>query len=380
MIRSLRKLNIKQKKVLLRLDLDIPLKESLLTIGQLLDQEAKLIIILGSSRNVSVNPRWVAERLREMLKLPIHFWTESLTGTELGFKLKANHPSGILVLDNLSVYPPEKENDEEFGECLAKLGDLYINEAFSLSEQNWASLVQTPKHLPRAAGLNFFKEVQMLTIKKPEPVVAISGGVNILPSLKFILGSLRQGYAVLVGGKIADIILRVKGLAPGKAWPSEEIVELVNSLELTNPKLHLPVDAVVAPDYSEETYTRISALGKVRKEEDVLDIGPSTVEMFSKVIEKAQTIIWHGPLGFCERPTFNHGTKEIALAMTRNTNGYKIVGGEETVHYLRSFGLDDKMSFISQSGTAMMALVIGEKLPAIEALQTKLASTYVKKN
>ena len=161
---------------------------------------------------------------------------------------------------------------------------------------------------------------------------------------------------------------------------TEEIVDLVNSLELTNPKLHLPVDAVVAPDYSEKTYTRISALGNVRKEEDVLDIGPSTVEMFSQVIKKAQTIIWHGPLGFCERPTFNHGTKEIALAMARNADSYKIVGGEETLHYLRSFGLDDKMSFLAQGGTAMMALVVGEKLPAVEALQTKLRSTYVKKN
>lgn len=375
MIRSLRKLNIKQKKVLLRLDLDAPLSEALPTIRHLLDQEARLIIILGSSNDPQTSSQRVAERLREILKLPIYFWAESLNGNELGLKLKANHPQGILVLDNLSLYSQEKENDEDFGQHLATFGDLYINEAFSLSDQSWASLIQTPKYLPRAAGVNFFKEVQMLTIKKPEPIVTISGGVNILPSLKFILGALKQGNEVLVGGKIADIIFRVKGLAPGKAWPSEEVVNLINSLELTNPKLHLPVDAVVAPDYSEETYTRISALGKVRKEEDVLDIGPSTVEMFSQIIAKAQTIIWHGPLGFCERPTFNHGTKEIALAMTRNTNSYTIVGGEETVSYLRSFGLAEKMSFISQGGTAMMALVSGEKLQVLESLQTKLASS-----
>lgn len=374
MIRSIRKLNIAHKKVLLRLDFDLPLEDSLPTIKFLLEHKARLIILLGSLEDAKASTHWVTARLREILQQPIHFWPESLGGQELSAKLKANHPQGILVLENLNAYLDEVENSLEFGKSLAHLGDVYVNEAFSLSNHQWASLTQTPKFLPRAAGLNFFKEVKMLTIKKPEPVVTISGGEKVLASLQFISQSLGKGWDVLVGGRIADIILRVKGLCPGKAWPSSEAVRLIQTLELTNPRLHLPIDAVVSSDYTGSAYTRISALGKIRKEEDVLDIGPATIEMFRQVIQKGKTIIWHGPLGFCEQPTFNHGTREIALAMAKNTDGYKIVGGEETVNFLKSFGLDDKMSFISHGGTAMMDLVTGRSLPAVEALETKLKS------
>jgi len=379
MIRSLQKVNIKQKRVLLRLDFDLPLENALLTMKYLLDHEPRLIIVLGSSADPRVSMKWAAERLREILQQPTHFWPESLTDQELNRRLEAESLRGILVLENLQFYEEEKENERNFGQKLAQLGNLYINEAFSLSHHRWASLVHTPQFVPRAAGQQFFKEVTMLTLKKPEPVVVISGGVDLLSSLKFISRSLEQGCEVLVGGKIADVILRVKGHCPGKAWPSEEVVRLIEPLELTNTKLHLPLDAVVAPDYSEETYTRISALGKVRGEEDILDIGPSTVELFTKIIRKAQTIIWHGPLGFYENPTFDHGTKEIALAVAKNADSYKLVGGEETVNCLRSFGLEEKMSFLSTGGKAMMALVSGEKLPAVEALQTKLKTTYAQK-
>ena len=380
MIRSIHKLNVSRKKVLLRLDFDIPLEESLPTIKFLLEHEARLIILIGSLEDAKASTHWVANRLKEVLQQPVHFWPESLGGRELPLKLKSNHPQGVLVLENLNAYLDETENSLEFGKGLAALGDVYVNEAFSLSQHRWASLIQTPKFLPRAAGLNFFKEVKMLTIKKPEPVVAISGGEKILESLEFISRSLEKNWDVLVGGRIADIILRVKGVCPGKAWPIAEAVRLIKPLELTNPKLHLPVDAVVSPDYTGADYTRISALGKIRKEEDVLDVGPATIEMFSQVIQKAKTIIWHGPLGFCEQPTFNHGTRKIALAITKNIDSYKIVGGENTINFLKSFGLEDKMSFISQGGLAMMDLVTGKTLPAIQALETKLKTTYDKKN
>ncbi len=379
MIRSLRKVNIEKKRVLLRLDLDLPLEASLPTIKYLLDHQSKLIIILGSSTDFRVNGRWIVERLRKVLQLPVHFWPELPNSQELKRRLQAEPPQGILVLENLQSFEEETNNDQDFGEKLAQLGNLYINEAFSLSHHSWASLVRTPPLLPRAVGQQFHKEVVILSLKKPEPVVVISGGVSLFASLKFITRSLEKGYEVLVGGKIADIILRVKGHCPGRAWPSEEAVRLITSLELTNTKLHLPLDAVVAPDYSEETYTRISALGKVRGEEDILDIGPATVKLFRSIIQKAQTIIWHGPLGFYENPTFDHGTKEIALAVAKNADSYKLVGGEETVNCLRNFGLEEKMSFLSTGGKAMMALVSGEKLPAVEALQTKLKTTYAQK-
>jgi len=376
MIRSLTQVNIAQKTVLLRLDFEVPLTESLPTLQFLLEHKARLVIILGSLNDPQASAQWVAVRLRDLLKQPVYFWKESLTGTELLSKLRETRPRGVLVLENLKAYPSERENDENFGRNLAQLGNLYVNEAFSLSRYRWASLTQTPKFLPRATGLRFFQEMKMLTFKKPQPIVFISGGVNILSSLNFIKKALEQGNDVLVGGKIADVVLRVKGLCPGKPWPSDEAVKIINSLELTNLKLHFPIDVVVSPDYSGMAYTRISALAKVRKEEDILDIGPSTVEMFGQIIEKAKTIIWHGPLGFCEQPTFNHGTKEIALAVTKNTEAYKIVGGEQTVNFLKEFGLASKMSFVSTGGRAMMDLVVGEKLPSLEVLQTKLKSVY----
>jgi phosphoglycerate kinase len=375
MIRSLQKVNIEQKRVLLRLDFDLPLENYLLTFNYLLEHSPRLIVILGSSADHQLDFQGVAKKIGKLLNQSVQFWPESFQGQALADRFKKENPQGILLLGNLRNCKEEIDNEPSFGEKLAEFGNLYVNEAFSLSHHNWASLVQTPKFIPRAAGQHFFKESVMLTLKKSAPVAVISGGVDLLSSLEFITRSLERKYDVLVGGKIADVILRVKGHCPGKAWPSEEIVRLINSLELTNTNLHLPLDAVVAPDYSEETYTRISALGKIRMEEDVLDIGPSTVELFKKVIKEAQTVIWHGPLGFYENPTFNHGTKKIASAIVENENSYKLVGGEETINCLKSFGLEEKMSFLSTNSRAMMALVVGEKLPAIEVLQTKLKST-----
>jgi len=254
---------------------------------------------------------------------------------------------------------------------LAELGDVFINDAFEPCLQNHASITALPSFLPSFAGLGLMEEIKTIGKERKSPIVAIIGGNSIIPSISFVHQFLTKADCVLVGGKIAEVILRVKGMSIGKNWPDEETVQVVKQLELTNLKLHLPVDVVVAPRDLPNIYTRLAGPGKLKKEEDIFDIGPETVKLFSNIIKTAETIIWHGPLGMCELPKFNHGTKDVALAVTRNENSFKLVGGKSTVNFLTEFNLAKKMSFLSRGGIAMMELFLRGSLPGIKALEKK---------
>ncbi len=369
MTKNFKDINILGKKVLLRIDFEAPFERCLPSLEYALSQKAQ-VIILGSLKNPKESLGLTSNKLSKALNKPVDFIFSSFLEEETKEQIK-NSQDELILLENLSRYPEEINGDKGFARSLSELGDIFVNDAFEPSLQNYASITTLPSFLPSFAGFGLMEEIKTIGEKRKSPIVVIIGGNSIVPSISFVHQFLTKADCVLVGGKIAEVILRVKGMSIGKNWPDEETVQVVEQLELTNLKLHLPVDVVVAPRDFPNVYTRLAGPGGLRKEEDIFDIGPETVKLFSNIIKTAETIIWHGPLGMYELPKFNHGTKDVALAITRNENSFKLVGGKSTVDFLNEFNLAKKMSFLSKGGIAMMELFLKGSLPGIKALEEK---------
>ncbi len=390
MLKSLKDYNFQNKRVLVRCDFNVPIENgrvvddfkiqrSLETLNYLKRQGAKIILLshLGrpeetkqrSKKKFSLRP--VAQRLEELLKEKVKFFPKCIGR---GPKKEAQRlkPGEILLLENLRLERGEVENDEKFSQALAELGDVYVSEAFSVAHRKHASIVTLPRLLPHYGGFSLEKEIEVLSkiSQDPQrPLVIIIGGAKIASKMKVIERFLEIADHLLFGGKIANIILRVKGICPGKPWPTEEIVEKIEKLNLTDPKVHLPVDVLVSPDPSGEVYVRDTGPGNVRKDEEIFDIGEETITSFSEIIREAKTLFWSGTLGMHENEKFSQGTKGIAEAIARNYDAFKVVGGGDTIAAVRKFNLLDRFSFASTGGSAMLSFLAGEKLPGIEALE-----------
>jgi phosphoglycerate kinase len=388
MIKTLKEVDIRSKRVILRCDFNVPLnekgeieddfriKQSIPTIKYLLKNRAKVIIIshLGDPNGevierLRLNP--VAKLLTQYLEIPIEKASDCV-GKEVEEKISKLRDSEILILENLRFHIEEQNNDERFSKKLAEYGDFYINDAFSVCHREHASIVGLPKYLPAVAGLLLEKEFKVLSrvIENPwRPLVVIIGGAKIIDKLKLVKQFVEKADHVLVGGKIANAILRVKGICLGLPWPEEDIVKEVEGLKLTSTKLHLPVDALMSPNDKGDVYVREAAPGKLRNDELLLDIGSETIKFFTEIIKDAKMIIWAGPLGFTPNPLFENGTKKIAEAIARNHKAYKIAGGGDTILALSKFNLIKKFDHISTGGGAMLSFLSGKKLPGIEVLK-----------
>ncbi len=367
MIKSFENINISGKKVLVRIDFEASFERCLPSLEHALSQKAQ-VIILGSLRNPKESLGLISNELSKALDRPVRFIFSSLLEEETREQIKSSQDQ-LILLENLSRYPEEVNGDSGFARSLAELGDFYVNDAFEPCLRNYASIIVLPSLLPSSAGFGLMEEIKTIEKKRKSPVVAIIGGNSIVASISFVRQFLTKADYVLVGGKVAEVILRVKGMSIGKSWPDEKTVQIIKQLELTDLKLHLPIDVVVAPRDFPDIYTRLAGPGGLKKEEDIFDIGPETVKLFSNIIKTAATVIWHGPLGMCELPKFNHGTKDVALAVTRNENSFKLIGGKTTVDFLNEFNLAKKMSFLSKGGIAMMELFLQGSLPGIKALE-----------
>jgi len=388
MMKTLKELNVKSKRVLVRCDFNIPLnskgkiendfriKQALPTIEYLIKGGAKVILMthLGEPKGKVVEKLRltpIQKRLAECLNIPV-VKTSDCIGRKIEKQTLKMKEGEVLLLENLRFHKREKENNLNFAKALSKLGDIYINNAFGVSHRSHSSIVGVPRYLPAAAGLLFEKEVKVLSkvLKKPwRPLVIIVGGAKIESKVKVVKQFLEKADHVLIGGKIANAILTVKGICVGRLWPSEEAVKEIKKFNLTSTKLHLPVDAIASPDKTSKLYTRESAPAKVRKDENLLDIGPETIKMFSGIIKDAKMIIWSGPLGFFEEPPFEKGTKEIAKKIARNHRAFKIAGGGDTIFALSKFGVRDKFDHISTGGGAMLEFLSGEDLPGLKVLE-----------
>jgi len=199
--------------------------------------------------------------------------------------------------------------------------------------------------------------------------VAVIGGVKISSKIKVIKEFLEKADHLLIGGKIASAILIVKGICVGRPWPPDEVAKEIKKFKVTSTKLHLPIDAIASADETGQFYTRESAPAKLRKDELLLDIGPETIRMFSKIIRDAKMIVWSGPMGRFEETLFEKGTKVIAEKIVRNHQAFKIAGGGDTVFALSKFGLRDKFDHVSTGGGAMLSFLGGEELPGLKVLE-----------
>jgi len=362
-MKTIKDLDIKNKRVLVRCDFNVPLdergrieddfriKQALPTLQYLIKNKAKLILMSHLAGGKSLDVVW--QRLKEYLK---------------------TKAEGITFLENLRINKGEEENNDNFAKELAKLADVYVNDAFSVCHRNHASIVGVPKFLLSGAGLLLEKEVKILSrvLENPwRPLVVVIGGVKIESKIKAIKNLLDKADHLLIGGKIAELILIVKGICVGRPWPEEKAVKEIEKLDLASTKLHLPIDSLISPDETGKVYIRESGPAKVRKDEKLLDIGPETIQMFSKIIKDAKMIVWAGPLGYFEVPKFEKGTKEIGEKIARNHRAFKIAGGGDTIFALSKFGLRDKFDHISTGGGAMLEFLSGKILPGLEALKWK---------
>lgn len=387
-MRTIKEFNVKNKRVLVRCDFNVPLdekgeaqddfriKQTIPTIKYLIKNKAKIILMShlddpGGKVVEKLRLRPIQKKLAEYLNLPVIKALDCI-GKKVEEQILKMKEGEILLLENLRFHSGEEGNDPKFAKELAKLGDVYINDAFGVCHRAHASIVGLPKYLPSAAGFLLEKEVRVLSrvLANPwRPLVAIIGGAKISTKIKLIKQFLEKADSILIGGKIATPILIVKGICVGRPWPEKDVVKEVENLNLTSTKLHLPIDVLVSPNETGKVYIRESAPGKVRNDELLLDIGPETIRFFARIIKDAKMIIWAGPLGLFENPLFEKGTKEIAEKIIRNHKAYKIAGGGETIFAISEFGLIERFDHVSTGGGAMLSFLSGEEFPGLKVLE-----------
>jgi 3-phosphoglycerate kinase len=387
---NLRNISVKGKKVLVRCDFnsvpvgpdnpgsEFKIKRVIPTITHLRENGAKIIVIshLGRPKNreQELSMRPVAKRLWELLGGNVKFVNDTI-GKGVEKEINTMKEGDIVVLENLRFYKEEKENDEKFARELAKLADIFVQDGFGVCHRTQASVVGIPKFIPSYPGLLLEDEIRVLSnvlVNPEKPLVSIIGGAKILTKTRVIERLTDKSDYVLLGGKIANSILVAKGICIKDLMSNEEedLREIAKGINLTSPKLHLPIDGVMALSNFEEEYSRVGAVGTVRREEGIYDIGPETIEKFKLILSEAKTIIWNGPLGFFEKKPFDKGTNEIAKMIGQiNSQVFSVVGGGETVEAIQNLKIENQFDFISTGGGAMLDFMAGKDLPGIVALE-----------
>jgi phosphoglycerate kinase len=390
-MKSLRDIDTRNKRILVRSDFNVPLakngkvapkgdwrlKASLPTIKYLLKQKAKIILLSHLDRpqgkvveKLRLNP--IAEKLEKFLGQSITKLDQCF-GQEVEQKVNNLQQRKIILLENLRFYPGEEENNPDFAKRLARLGDVYVNDAFSVSHRNHASIVGLPQYLPSCAGLLFEEEIKTLKkfLKEPKhPLLVIVGGAKISTKLKLIKHFLKKADKLILGGALANTVLKARGFKVGRSIIEKEMIEEAKKLVLTKGKVYLPIDAVVSTDISGRAKSRNVSIDKVKEEELILDIGPETTRLFKEIISQARMIIWNGPMGLFEVGKFNSGSEETAKAVAQSS-AFSMVGGGDTIVLLKQLDLFDKIDHVSTGGGAMLSFLAEEKLPGLEVLREK---------
>ena len=387
--KTIRDIDVTGKKVLVRVDFNVPLSESgvgddtriraaIPTIQYLLDHGAAVILCShlgrpkgGPDPKYSLKP--VADHLAELLGKPVKFAPDCIgpaAEKEAG-SLKAGE---VLVLENTRFHPEEEKNDLKMAEQLANLADLYVNDAFGTAHRAHASTEGVTHFKPGVAGFLLEKEIKYLgqAVADPKrPFVAILGGAKISDKIGVINNLLSKADAVLIGGGMANTFLKAQGFAVADSLVEADSVPVASDLlAKAQGKLHLPVDMVLADKFEAEAARKVLPVGNVPDGWRILDIGPETVRAFSEVIKTAGTVVWNGPMGVFEFPRFAEGTFGIAKAVAESS-AVSIIGGGESVAAIQQSGLAEKITHISTGGGASLEMLEGLELPGVAALQDK---------
>jgi len=387
--KTIKDFDFKDKKVLVRVDFNVPLKEgkvgddtritaALPTINYLMEQGAAAILCshLGRPKGdpdpaYSMKP--VADYLGKLVKFPVKFSSECVgpVAEQAAAEVK---PGEILVLENTRFYPGETKNDPEMSRKLASMADVFVNDAFGSAHRAHASTVGVTDYLPAVAGFLLEKEIQFLdaAIEDPKrPFVAILGGAKVPDKIGVIKNLLSKADAVLIGGGMANTFFKAQGYPVGDSLVEDEALETAKELvKEGGVKLRLPVDLVLADKFDNDAATQVVEVGPVPEGWRILDIGPKTVENYSKAVSDAGTVVWNGPMGVFEMSNFAKGTFEVAQAIA-DSKAISIIGGGDSAAAIQESGLADKITHISTGGGASLEMLEGIQLPGLTALQDK---------
>jgi len=319
--------------------------------------------------------RPVAARLGDLLNKEIRF-TDDCVGDRVEAATEALKDGELLLLENLRFHAEETKNDPQFAAKLARLAEVYVNDAFGTAHRAHASTVGVPGLMAeKAAGLLMKEELDSLArvfTNPAKPVVAIFGGAKVSDKLGVLTNILDRMDSVLIGGGMANTFLAAQGLDMGKSKVEEDMAEtarrIVRSASETGCELYLPVDVVTAPEPTDGIGCKTVGVESVPKGEMALDIGPTTAAQFKRVIETARTIVWNGPMGVFELNDFKAGTMDIARAVAA-APGFSVVGGGDSVRAVHQAGVAESISYISTGGGAFMEFMEGKTLPGVAALQ-----------
>ena len=384
-------LNLNQKKILLRLDLNVPLKNGkitdttridkiLPTIKFLLKNKAKIIILshVGRPKGKIINAlslKPICEDLKSKIKTNIKLITKNLKKIKSPELFKDSEEK-IVMLENLRFHAEEEENDNDFAKHLASLADIYVNDAFSCSHRAHASISKITKFLPSYSGLQLNLEVNALnkvTTEIKKPITCIIGGSKISSKINIIKNLISKFDNLVIVGGMANNILKYKGYPIGLSIKEEDcnkIIEEIFSLSKKEGcKIIYPEDVSVGKNLNSSS--KIKALNDVSKSDLILDIGPKTMKTIKKVIEASNTVLWNGPAGYFENPNFARGSFEIANKIVEKNKAktiYSVAGGGDTVAVLNNMGVVNNFNFVSTAGGAFLEYLEGKELPGIKVL------------
>jgi len=395
-VKDLKDSEIKGKKVLVRVDFNVPMDEkqnitddtrikaALPTIKYLLDRKARVILAAHLGRpkgeivdSLRLDP--VAERLSELLGKKV-VKAKDCVGPEVENAVTSLKAGDVVLLENVRFYKQETKNDPEFSKKLASLAELYVNDAFGAAHRAHASTEGVTKNLPAVAGLLMAREIEVLESLLSDtkrPFVAILGGAKIAGKIEVIRNLLTKVDTLIVGGGMAYTFLKCRGVGIGKSIVDPEKIglakEILKDAIDRNVPFLLPIDHIIADKI--DASANIKEVPRMGIEDDLqaVDIGPDTIKKFGYAIEKAKTIFWNGPMGIFEIDKFSNGTRAVAqkVADATKKGATSIIGGGDTVAALENAGVADQVSFVSTGGGASLEFLEGKELPGIAALQDK---------
>jgi phosphoglycerate kinase len=393
--RTLDHADVKGKRVLMRVDLNVPIENGVVSdatriermapsITELAGKGAKVILLSHfgrpKGRNAACSLKPVAAELAHILKRPVTF-VEDCVGEVAERAVAAMHPGDIVCLENTRFHAGEEKNDPAFVAALAKLGDLYVNDAFSVSHRAHASTEGLGRALPAFAGRTLQAELEAFekALEAPDrPLAAIVGGAKISTKLD-LLGNLFERVDVLIiGGAMANTFLMAQGKRVGRSLVERDLVDtaqkILDQAKAAKREIVLPVDAVVAQKFEAHAQSRVVDVDHVGPADMILDIGPRSIEYVVSVLARSKTLVWNGPFGAFEMEPFDNGTVEVAEAAAELTEAHKLVtvaGGGDTVAALNVAGVVDRLTYVSTAGGAFLEWLEGKPLPGVEVLRVK---------
>jgi phosphoglycerate kinase len=388
---TVRDIDVGNKRVLVRADFNVPLdgetgaitddsriQATLPTINYLIDRGARVILCshLGRPKGKVVEKlrlAIVAQRLSQILGRSVEVAPDSI-GAEVEKAVAKLEPGDVLLLENIRFHPEEEANDASFAQALARLADIYVNDAFGVSHRAHASVVGVANYLPAVAGLLVEKEIKVLgsILANPRhPFAELAGGAKVSDKLSVLENTMDKVDCLLIGGGMAATFLKAKSYQVGMSLVEHDKIELAAKLMKKEAQrgvhLMLPVDVVIAAEVSAESEAKVVPVGEIPPDWRIVDIGPQTITSFSEELQRCKTIFWNGPMGVYEIAQFAQGTQAMARLLA-GLEATTIIGGGSTAEAVTEMKLADKMTFVSTGGGASLRFLGGGKLPGVEAL------------